>query len=196
MIITEKKALRMKASRIRNQINDNDRVYSSRKIFERLMESEKFIKASKIYVYVSYKSEVDTVSFIESIFLKSDIHKEIFVPKVEGREMNFYKIISIDELEPSNMGILEPSGRKDRLDIAKDGIMIMPGLAFDTELNRIGYGGGFYDRYLSEHDTNDLYKVAVAFEEQIYEHIVSDENDIKPDIVITPERIIGKTDAI
>ena len=73
--------------------------------------------------------------------------------------------------------------------IPQDGLLVMPGLAFDVTLNRIGYGGGFYDRYLSEH-MNDYYKTAICFDYQVVESIQADEFDIKPDKIITDRRII------
>ena len=93
----------------------------------------------------------------------------------------------MDELEPGYMGIMEPVS--DEHEVPDGGLMIMPGIAFDNERNRIGYGGGFYDRYLSEH-MNDYYKTAICFDYQVVESIQADEFDIKPDKIITDRRVI------
>ena len=68
----------------------------------------------------------------------------------------------------------------------------MPGLAFDKSFNRIGYGGGFYDRYLSQ--KNKLYKAALAYESQVLEHIPAEDNDVKTDMIVTEESIYRNLD--
>ena len=73
----------------------------------------------------------------------------MFVPRVSGKYMEFYEISDISELNPGYMGIYEPDINGKEPDYSRTGFMCMPGLAFDRSYNRIGYGGGFYDRYLS-----------------------------------------------
>ena len=75
--------------------------------------------------------------------------KEIAVPKVQGLDMIFYKLTDFAQLEPGYYGIPEPvSGEIVQWE---DALMIMPGVAFDRQNHRVGYGGGFYDRYLEKH---------------------------------------------
>lgn len=102
--------------------------------------------------------------------------------------MEFVKIKSYQDLAPGYMGIMEPVS--DDYASLKNGLLVMPGIAFDTQKNRIGYGGGFYDRYLQQH-MSDFYKTAICFDYQIVEHIMSEEFDIKPDKIITEKRIIN-----
>ena len=73
--------------------------------------------------------------------------------------------------------------------IPQDGLLVMPGLAFDVTLNRIGYGGGFYDRYLVKNGDR-YYKTAICFDYQVLDDIPAEEFDIRPDMIITDKRII------
>ena len=86
-------------------------------------------------------------------------------------------------------GIMEPSDICDKAKI-RDGLFIMPGLAFDYDFHRIGYGGGFYDRYLSEDNT--FIKAALAFDFQLLESIPYEEHDLKPDYIITQTQFIRR----
>ncbi len=164
----------------------------SRIIADKLMAADEYVNNSNILIYVSYNQEVRT----DDIIRKSiDNGKNVYVPKVFKKAsqdktvkyMEFVKIQSMDELEPGYMGIMEPVS--DEHEVPDGGLMIMPGIAFDNERNRIGYGGGFYDRYLSEH-MNDYYKTAICFDYQVVESIQADEFDIKPDKIITDRRVI------
>lgn len=101
--------------------------------------------------------------------------------------MIFYEITSMDDLEPGYFGILEP---KEGLAKAtgEDGLMIMPGVAFDPFRHRVGYGGGFYDRYLSVHTKHST--AALAFEFQMLEEVPVEPTDLLPDVVITEGQLI------
>ena len=102
--------------------------------------------------------------------------------------MEFVAIHSIQELIPSAMQILEPTGGQ--IVTANEGLMLMPGLAFDLQGNRVGYGAGYYDRYLEKYDSSKLYKVAYAFDFQIVDHILAEEHDRRVDAVVTDRRIL------
>ena len=98
------------------------------------------------------------------------------------------KINNFAELNVDNYGILEPIS-VDKEKIASDfDTIVMPGVAFDKEGNRIGYGGGYYDKYLEK--TSSKQKIALAYEEQILEKIETDYHDIKVDFIINTEKII------
>ena len=114
-----------------------------------------------------------------------ELNKSGWFPRVEGSEMNFYLVEQKEDLQPGAYGILEPTGEY-KAD-GYDGLLIMPGVAFDEECHRIGYGGGFYDKYLEKHP--DLHTIAVAFELQMYRELPFEEHDIKPEKVITEKHI-------
>ena len=113
------------------------------------------------------------------------------MPKVEGEELHFYRIESLQELKEGYKGIPEPAGDSEEFIYAslsesekKKLLLIMPGVAFDPEKNRLGYGKGFYDRFLSGKDELMLRSIAVGHRCQLAEHVPHDEHDRKPYQVI------------
>lgn len=181
----------MNKSIIRAEIKEQKRQLSKEQILElshsciqKLNELECMEKYDIICPYVSYNQEVFTWDFIKQL-LKTD--KKVAVPKVCGDEMEFYYIHQFSDLVPGAYGILEPDTKE--LMKEPDALMIMPGLAFDEEKNRIGYGGGFYDKYLEVHP--DFFKVALAYDFQIYKKLDTNQFDIRPDIIVTDKRVIG-----
>ncbi len=159
------------------------------KIYE-LLSQEKYRDVIWIYPFVSYGTEVDTISLIKEL-LASDRYK-VAVPKVEGDEMKFYHITSMKELTPGCMGILEPDSSDEKRVVADNGLMIMPGLVFDRNRGRIGYGGGYYDKYLALHKNEKLHTIAVAYDFQIIEESLDcDEYDIRPEIIVTDSQVIA-----
>lgn len=159
------------------QIHEN-----SRQIIDRLI-SQDFFTAQILYLLMSV-----TIRKWKPIPLLTIVFpgQTVLVPKVYGRDMKFHRITALSELKPGKYGILEP----DNTDICepKQGLMIMPGLAFDKEHHRAGYGGGFYDRYLEQHPA--FYKAAVAFSFQIVDHIETERYDLKPDCIITEQAVL------
>lgn len=148
-----------------------------------LFETEEWKQADSILTYVSYNREMSTFPVIERALAEG---KTVSAPRVEGEVMNFYVFTSIDELEKSPMNILEPV--ENQIPVPEDALMIMPGVAFDEQKNRVGYGGGFYDRYLTAHPHHK--KIAIAYEFQILSGFETEEFDIRPDFIITEKRII------
>lgn len=188
---------------IRNQkklLSDIEVVSRSKIVLDKLYSSEYYKQSQDIYTYVNYNQEISTIFLIEEA-LKCG--KNVYVPKVFGDKMEFFKINSIIELKPGAYGILEPDVDITSQNITKDcmkdnndkesanpkanNLMIMPGLAFDLNHNRIGYGGGFYDRYLN--DNPIFYKIALCFDFQVVDLIETDEYDIPVDLVISESKI-------
>ena len=166
-----------------------ERFEKSMQIFEQLITVPEFKRADRIYTYVSMDNEIDTIMLID---YSLSLEKRVFVPRVSGRDMEFYEISDISELSPGYMGIYEPDINGREPDYSRTGFMCMPGLAFDKSHNRIGYGGGFYDRYLSVE--NKLYKAALAYEAQLLESIPAQDGDVRPDMIVTEESIYRKLD--
>ena len=107
--------------------------------------------------------------------------KHVAVPKVQGEIMHFYEITALSDCVPGAFGILEPAGEeKDR--IATPGFMLVPGLAFDKNGNRLGYGGGFYDKYLASHE--EIITAALGYDFQIVEKVPSESHDRRMDYLI------------
>ncbi len=147
-----------------------------------LYRIDEYKDAGCIFAYVSYNQEVRTKGMIERALADG---KRVAVPKVNADIMNFRYISSLNDLKPGYMGILEPP---DELECADDEeaqvLMIMPGLAFDGTGNRVGYGKGYYDRYLTQHNKTRYIKAALAYDFQIADSIEADAFDVKTDILI------------
>ena len=157
-------------------------------IFKRLINSDTYKNANKIFTYISFGSEVDTKEFIK--YALSD-NKEIYVPKTDKgkREMVAMTINSLDNMGVDKWGILEPKTvEEDKIGEEFD-LIIMPGVAFDKFGNRIGYGGGYYDKYISRKNIK-CPKIALAYDLQIIDKIQCEEHDIKADGIISNKEFI------
>ena len=179
----------------RKNMNVQEKIKADGLISRRLLSLRVIKQAKWLYLYVSYGTEVDTIRLIKHFFKentlqKREYQKHIAVPKVNGDDMEFYEIASMNDLKEGYHKILEPAGG--RPVHAENVVMIMPGLAFDTSFNRIGYGGGYYDRYLERNDKGDnILKIALAYDFQVLKNEITDieEYDKKPDIIITEKNI-------
>ena len=187
--VFEKKEIRKRMRTLRENMTREDMFSKSSIIFEQLLTVPEYKRAEKIFTYVSMDNEVDTIMLID---YSLSMDKRIFVPKVVGKDMLFYEISDISELSPGYYGIYEPDTDGKEPDYSRAGFMCMPGVAFDMEYNRIGYGGGFYDRYLS--GENKFYKAALAYEYQFVDHIQTELSDVKPDMIVTEENIYRRLD--
>ena len=179
----DKKLLRKEMLAKRAAINKEERERAELLLNERLFGHLWFYKAKNILIYVSYGSEISTIELIAESLRQS---KNVYVPKVSGKEMRFFKIQSLNDLSKGYKGILEPENLTEEFQAiperAEDTLMIMPGVAFDCFRNRIGYGGGYYDKYLS--DKPYLNTIAIGFTCQITDKIEADSTDIKPGQII------------
>lgn len=159
-------------------------------IRDRLLSSKYFQNSSVIFFFASFRSEVDTFGIMEESFRAG---KKVVVPKVdrENHQLILWEIHGTGELEAGYMDIPEPARTPDerRVDIDNIDLVIIPGAGFDPEGNRIGYGGGYYDRLLSGLK-NQVAVVAPAFEEQIVDMVPSEAHDIKVSVIVTDRRLI------
>ena len=138
-----KKDIRKKIFAERKLRTDEQIEIMSRTITDKVTALPAFKNADRILVYADYNHEVVTEYLIKEAWKAG---KEVAVPKVVGKDMVFYKLTDLARLEPGYFGIPEPvSGEIVNWSKA---LMIMPGVAFDRANHRVGYGGGFYDRYL------------------------------------------------
>ena len=163
---------------------------SNAKIFTHLINLPAFINANSVFSYVSFGSEVDTLKIIEYSLAQG---KKTAVPKITGkRQMEFFKITGLAELEPNKHGILEPIGSgvlNNPQPASQHGnIILIPGLAFSETMHRIGYGGGFYDVFLPQAPT--AIKIGLCYDFQITQ-FDEDPHDVPLDIIITDKRIIS-----
>lgn len=171
----------------RQKLTDEDVKIQSRLIIDRLKKSDIYKTSENVFLYMSYNREVDTYMLLSRCFMDG---KKVYAPKVLSKtDMEFYCIQDEHDLVSGYMGIMEPSDSCEKAN-TRDGLFIMPGLAFDYDFHRIGYGGGFYDRYLSEDNT--FIKAALAFDFQLLESIPYEEHDLKPDYIVTQTQFIRR----
>jgi 5-formyltetrahydrofolate cyclo-ligase len=154
-------------------------------ILEQFFKTPAYLESDTIFTYVSVKNEVDTTPLIQQAIKD---HKQIAVPKVTGkRTLTFYYITSFEDLEPAKFNLLEPKENCE-LAIKSPEIIVIPGLAFDKNKNRLGYGGGFYDSYLAQHQGGQ--KVGLTYDFQIIEEVPVNDHDILLDMVISEKIVI------
>lgn len=174
----------------RDAIPPEVRSVKNRLILDRLLGLDEIRNAGIIFLFASFRSEVDTFGMIRQLLGDG---KKIVLPVVdrESRRLTLYEIKELDELSAGYMGIPEPSVRtSERLaDINEVDAAVLPGAAFDPEGNRIGYGGGYYDILLSGLKKK-IPVIAVAYEEQVADTIPSEPHDIKVDLIVTDRRTI------
>jgi len=186
-----KRELRRMALDRRRSLGPDEVARSSRAIWGRIEQMDEFSSARCIAFYVSSKdNEVDTHAAIDRC-IERDV--EVLVPIVERgqRSMIWSRIRSRDVLEPANFGILEPPAEvREPVDPHRAGIAIVPGIAFDDACRRIGYGGGYYDRFMAGFDG---LAIAPAHHVQIVPRIYSEPHDLAVARVVTEHATYTRT---
>lgn len=164
---------------VRDALPDRER--KSERICTLAAGCEEFRQAEIILTYLPFGSEVDT-SFLNKIVL--DGGKRLFAPVCTDRlgHMEFYPVVNFDSLVKNSFGIPEPPVTGQCLEDFSDAVCILPALGFDRQNYRLGYGGGYYDRFLSVHNT---FTIGLCFKECLCENLPHDENDIPASIIIT-----------
>lgn len=181
-----KKEIRAEVKKRRREADEETLHEKSLQILERFRQLSAYKDASLLLAYVDAKREVETRLLMHCAW---DDGKKVAAPRVDGDGiMHFYYLRSLKDLEPGAFGIMEP--RADcRICEPEEGLLLMPGVAFDEQGHRVGYGGGYYDRYLEKHP--HLIHIALAFEFQIFPEVPSEKHDICPDLIVTENRILG-----
>lgn len=187
----DKKQLRKNGLARRNALSKEECEERSKVIAGKVIELEEFKKSNRILLYAPIRNEVET----EEIYREAKrLNKDIYYPRVQGKEMQFYLIDNATEFEMSAYGICEPIPESTISFVPEkdDAVLIVvPGAVFDREGNRIGYGGGYYDKYiywLTERlSEKQICMVAIAYENQLVESglIEKEIHDIRMDYVIT-----------
>lgn len=219
---TKKKSFRASALERRDSLTPEQRGDYSGIILKTLTSLPCYQEADAVLIYVSFRSEVDTFPLIEQAVADG---KAVFAPRVLGREMEFYRIFSRDDLAAGYRGILEPAGGMSfdmwavdwmsrKSDSRPHILVCLPGAAFDRARHRIGYGGGFYDRYLCrllqentdtdaaahlqtgmdvlkrKQESTVFFTAALAYDCQIFAEIPWEAHDMRPMCVVTEKEIL------
>ena len=180
--MVSKKDIRTCVLQKRGQLTDSEWAAKTAVICEKVLQHALFLGSDYIYCYVDYKREVGTRTIIETAW---KMGKKVAVPVVCGEDMLFGYLTNWDELSEGYKGILEPGCFCPAEEL--NPLVIMPGAAFDRRRNRIGYGKGYYDKFLGTHP--HCKTLALAFELQIVDSVPAEPLDIRPEVLITEEHV-------
>jgi len=192
-IFNDKKILRKEILTKRKSMDIAEKEEMDKKIFDKFYESKYYREAKNIFIYISYDSEINTRGIINKALIDN---KKIFVPRTEfkTRLMDAVEITSLDNLVESEYGILEPSLEEPHIDPSGLDLIVVPGVAFDRNGGRMGYGAGFYDRYFKKINKDNMgrvVKLALAYDFQIFEKIPMNEQDVPVGYIITEREFIN-----
>ena len=174
----DKKELRRQIREQKRAMTEAEIIEKSEKLGALFAASSLYQNAKTIYGYLPYNQEVRTIPMLEQALRDG---KVVAVPKVIGDEMVFIRMDDLTQVEKGYAGIPEPIANGPAAD-DPHALVLMPGLAFDPQGHRIGYGGGFYDRFLAsepEHPT-----LALCYDFQMLPHVETEEFDIPVDCVL------------
>jgi 5-formyltetrahydrofolate cyclo-ligase len=183
----DKQSIRREILSIRNSLSRDEVNKRSKLIFENLKKLPFFASADVIHTYVSSKkNEVDTVEIIKYLLSSG---KKVIVPVVdkERKILLHSRLESLSELKPSTFGILEPGVIRE-VDIEKIDLVLVPAVAVDKQGNRIGFGGGYYDKFLNQVKCP---KVALVYDFQVVDEITPSPGDVPVDFIVTESEIIS-----
>ena len=174
----DKKTLRTQIREKKQAMTPEQIEKASRALAEQFLALEVYRNAKTLYGYLPYNQEVRTVPILARALADG---KQVAVPKVYGDEMRFICLTDLTQVETGYAGIPEPIADEP---IADDpaALVLMPGLAFDKEGHRIGYGGGFYDKFLNAEPTHPTVALCYAF--QMVEDLPTEEFDVPVDRVL------------
>lgn len=182
-----KKELRKRIQNKRNSLPIWDRKKRSKIIAEKFFGTAYYNNSNNILIFYPFRSEVDVTIIIRHA-LKNK--KNIILPRIHDQELKLFYVDNLKkQLERGAYGIMEPIiGLCRPAKISDIDLVVVPGISFDKNLNRLGYGGGYYDKLLL-HIPEGVKKIALCFDIQVVDSIPVSEHDIKVDILITDTKI-------
>ncbi|HEV2193366.1 MAG TPA: 5-formyltetrahydrofolate cyclo-ligase [Nitrosopumilaceae archaeon] len=180
--VVEKARLRKQLLDARDGLSLDFMKITSKEIQDNLRKIESYRNAKTIGGYYSIGSEVRTQDILQEIL---NAGKELALPKVVKNDLVFKKISSFSELEQGNFSVMEP---KDRCEIVKHlDVVIVPAIALSKDGFRLGYGFGYYDRYLHGKKSTTI---ALSYAKQVIKSFSNDVHDVKMNFIVTEDRVI------
>jgi 5-formyltetrahydrofolate cyclo-ligase len=182
-----KKKMRAEAREMRRAMSPDSKRLLDRKIKNRLLNLWALRNVQTVLCYVSTEIEVDTRELINDLL---KMGKRVAVPRCEGgpSEMNFYYINSLDDLSPGSFGVDEPDPTKSVMVGKTDGsLCIVPAFMFDRSGYRLGYGKGYYDRYLSSYKGSTI---GICYGENLKDELFHGKYDRTVEMVVTEKEIL------
>lgn len=174
------------AIRKRDAIPPETRAEKSLIVARRLLGLQQYINAEAIHSFIPFGSEIDTTAIIEDAWFRK---KRVICPRTHFKKklLTHHEVCSWDDFTTGFAGIREPLKACRQVDVHEFDLILVPGMAFDTQGYRMGYGGGFYDIFLAD---SEAFKIAPAFEEQVTRKVPRCDHDQQVDLIITDHRII------
>ncbi|MBV7274573.1 5-formyltetrahydrofolate cyclo-ligase [Clostridium sp. PL3] len=178
-----KKDIRKSIKSKRAALTNDEREKLNKALYEKTINSEYYKNANTIFAFVSYDTEVDTHSIIKKAL---EDGKTVCVPKTISMEegMLAIKLNSFNDMAEGNYGILEPKLTTPKIEENLIDLAFIPGLAFDKRGGRVGYGGGFYDRFMNNM-RKEAKKIGLAYSFQILDEVPMEKHDLFIDGIIT-----------
>lgn len=196
-----KEKVRKKAVETRDSLEEESRQQKSEEIVRQILKTEWFKQADVILSYHAFRSEVEVDALNQAVLAQG---KKLYLPKtyVKEKQIRFFEIRDLSKLKRGYQKIWEPTGEEPEFSFEKlqaeqkKALMIMPGTAYDARGYRMGYGGGYYDRYLNTHERQwkeaEFKTMFVAFSEQRMILVPRERCDVKPDCIVTEKEIIER----
>ena len=196
-----KEKVSKKAVETRDSIDEESRQQKSEEIAKKILEADWFKETDIVLSYHAFRSEVEVDALNRAVLTQG---KKLYLPKtyVKEKQIRFFEITDLSKLKRGYQKIWEPTGEEPEFSFEtvkeeqKKVLMIMPGTAYDARGYRMGYGGGYYDRYLNAHEAEwkmiDFMTVFAAFSEQKMILIPGERCDVKPDVIVTEKEIMQR----
>lgn len=189
-IAAQKNQVRAEVLTRRDGSSESERASASSKITERLLAHPALLTARTVASYVSFRTEFDTTAFNRALLTSG---KRLLLPRMvrNPNDLRFHEVSDFSAMLPGKWGILEPDAAR-CVEVETNLIdwILVPGVAFDRRGNRLGYGGGFYDRVLARL-TSSAARIAAAFSFQVIDRVPIDATDQTVDCVVTEIEIIS-----
>lgn len=181
-IAIKKRALRNRMKALRAELPD--RAERDKRIFDNLFSFPAFARAESVFIYCSLAEEADTRGIIRALLEQG---KRVYLPRTDGKAMSAVRYAG-GALREGRFGVSEPIGEETA---DKPDVCILPLLAADGQFHRLGYGGGYYDRYFSQGKSGVL-KIGICYDFQIADEVPSEEHDVLLDALVTDARILAR----
>ncbi len=187
-LVLIKKKLREKNIKKRKKMNFKEKEKKDDEIYKKLINLGCVKEAELVLCYVSVNLEVGTISFIKNCL---KIKKEVAVPVVFKENLSFYKIKSLEELHLTKLSLLEPKPKKENLvlnnEVNEKIVCIVPGFVYSLKGQRIGYGKGYYDKFLAHFK---CFKIGICYDFNLKRNIPNNLFDVAVNLMVTEKNVI------
>jgi 5-formyltetrahydrofolate cyclo-ligase len=189
-LATRKATVRRLALANRSRVSAANRHVAGAAVAGRIAAIRELAKARVVLGFASFGSELPADPVMSWVLSSG---RRLLVPFVDGPALRAAEIVSLEDMAPGYRGIREPVERT-AIDPAEAGVVLVPGVAFDEEGNRLGYGGGFYDSFLAGIDPA-VPRVGLCFDLQVVQEVPTGDDDESVGVIVTERRVIRAKNA-